>query len=174
VVRVPQVHATICPRPQGVKLATRSTGVMLALLLTTVIGSRFFTLNTEPSVPVGLWQKHAVPAVLTRGLVVIFAPPPPTFPWHPWWIPFLKPVAGIAGDVVCVDEEGFWVRDEWYGPMVATAGGRAVPHLDGCHTVGLGEVAVASHGRRSLDSRYIGMLRQEDMLYTATPVWVWR
>jgi len=151
--------------------------VNVALVLVAVcyyVSTFFVVLNVEPSVPVGLWRLHVVEAPLTRGVVVRYLPPAATWPWHPWWVAFLKPVAGIAGDVACVDEEGLWVRDEWYGPVVREAAGQVLPHIDGCVIVGVGEVFVASRHARSLDARYHGSVAVEVITHIATPLWTWR
>jgi conjugative transfer signal peptidase TraF len=131
-------------------------------------------LNLEPSVPLGVWRLRPVPATIERGMVVKFPAPAASFPWHPWWVPFLKPVVGLPGDVVCVDAEGVWVREEWYGPVVTAAAGRPLPHLDGCQTVRVGEVFVASPNARSLDSRYYGPIKVEQVTHVAMPAWTWR
>jgi type IV secretory pathway protease TraF len=146
-----------------------------ALLLSMVIAAHWFLcLNVEPSVPLGLWRLQPVPTVLTRGMVVYYDAPEAAWPWHHWWIPFLKPVAAVEGEVVCVDEEGLWVDDEWYGPVVAQAGGRALPHIEGCLTIQLGEVFVASRTARTHDSRYYGPVKVADIKKMATPIWTWR
>ena len=139
-----------------------------------LLARQVVALNGEPSVPLGVWWLRPVPATLERGMVVHFPAPEASFPWHPWWVPFLKPVAAMAGDVVCVDTQGLWVRGQWYGPVVAAAAGRRLPHLEGCQTIRAGEVFVASREARSLDSRYYGPVQVAQVTHVATPAWTWR
>lgn len=154
--------------------ARRVSAVLVGLCVGLYLSTAIVRVNVEPSVPVGLWQLHAVPAVLERGMVVLYPPPAASWPWHPWYIPFLKPVAGVAGDMACIVEGELWVRGVWYGRVVQEAAGRAVPHLEGCLTVAEGEVFVASLGARSFDSRYYGPVPVRAITHTATPVWVRR
>jgi type IV secretory pathway protease TraF len=94
--------------------------------------------------------------------------------WHARWVPLLKPIAAVAGEVVCVDEDVLRIGTEPYGRVYTEAGGYRLPRMTGCLTVGAGEVFVASKGYRSLDSRYFGPVKVGDITATATPVLVWR
>lgn len=141
------------------------------LVLTVGLGTvgffQVYRLNIEPSVPVGLWRLHRLPAQMEVGMVIVFSRSERR-------LPLLKPVVGLTGDVACVDSEGLWVRGAWYGPVVETAGGQPVPHLEGCVMVGEGEVFVASREPRSFDSRYYGPVPTPTVQARATPVWVRR
>jgi type IV secretory pathway protease TraF len=90
-------------------------------------------------------------------------------------MPLLKPIAAVAGDDVCVREDGVWVLDQWYGPVLHEAYGLPLPHPlpDGCATLGAGEVFVATVTHRSLDSRYFGPVPMQTLSARAIPIYTW-
>jgi type IV secretory pathway protease TraF len=79
----------------------------------------------------------------------------------------------MPGDEVCVHAEGLWVNQQPYGAVHQTWRGQPLPVFWGCHTVGEGEVFVASRVPQSLDGRYVGMTRVAETRL-AIPVWTWR
>jgi type IV secretory pathway protease TraF len=107
-------------------------------------------------------------------MLVVLPVPGSVQRWHSPWLPLLKPIAAVAGDQACVDEDELTISGEAYGRVYAEAGGYRLPQMTGCLTVGEGEVFVASKGYRSLDSRYFGPVRVQDITAWATPVLVWR
>jgi type IV secretory pathway protease TraF len=95
---------------------------------------------------------------------------------HVWsrWTPLLKPVAAVAGDAVCSTEGRLFINGEDYGPILRTAHGTPLPHLlQGCFVVQDGEVFLASHVSKSLDSRYFSCVRISDLTAHAIPVLTW-
>ena len=153
---------------------TRRNTMMAAVVGSLLLSLCWFRFNVEPSVPRGVYRLHAIRAPLTRGMLVILPVPESVQRWHSRWVPLLKPIAAVAGEVVCVDEDGLHIGAESYGRVYTEAGGYRLPHITGCLTVGEGEVFVASQGYRSLDSRYFGSVRVQDITAWATPVLVWR
>ena len=111
-------------RPSGVTDAPparrvrgrRSSLVLGVLVLTAVVSTRWVRLNLSASLPYGLYRMQAVPAEPHRGILVVL--PVPASVQHVWssWVPLLKPVAGVPGDVVCchqgstltVNGSGLW------------------------------------------------------------------
>ena len=83
--------------------------------------------------------------------------PPEVGAWHSRWVPLLKPVAAIEGDLVCTEEDGLWIEGQAFGPIYPEAGGAPLPRLRGCVRVPAGAVFLASPAPRSLDGRYFGM-----------------
>ena len=137
----------------------RSSLVLGVLVLTAVVSTRWVRLNLSPSLPVGLYRLTAVPAEVTRGTLVVL--PVPASVQHVWssWVPLLKPVAGVPGDVVCYAQEA---RLRSMGAIMARSPwrptARPLPHLDaGCQPVPEGMVFLASQAPKSLDGRYLGM-----------------
>jgi conjugative transfer signal peptidase TraF len=158
---------------QGRHWTQRNT-IVAAVLGSLLLSLYGFRVNVEPSVPLGVYRLHAIRAPLTRGMLVLFPVPASVQRWHARWMPLLKPIVAVAGDVVCVDDNGLRIGAESYGRVYTEAGGYPLPHITGCLTVGAGEVFVASKGYRSLDSRYFGSVRVQDLTAWATPVLVWR
>ena len=39
------------------------------------------------------------------------------------WLPLLKPIAALPGDLVCTSDEGLWIEGKAYGPVYPEAGG---------------------------------------------------
>ena len=66
-----------------------AAGVLLGL----AIGLTWIKINVSPSTPLGLYRLHPVARPLTRGTLVIVHVPG----WSARTVPFLKPVAAVAG-----------------------------------------------------------------------------
>lgn len=152
----------------------RSTVTLLVVLAGLVVSTRWYTLNTQPSVPYGFYRLGAVPSRLERGMLVVLWPPAVTFPWHPWWQRLLKPIAALPGDQVCILSVGMWINGEPYGPVLTEAHSKALPRLRGCHDVEEGTVVLATKTVRTLDSRYMGSIPVADLTAQALPLWTWR
>lgn len=153
---------------------TRSNTYCALMVAGCLLSMIWFRVNIEPSVPLGVYRLHAVSEPLPRGTLVLLPVPGSVQRWHAPWLPLLKPIAAIAGEVVCVDEDVLTIGGEAYGRVYTEAGGYRLPHMTGCLTVGEGEVFTASQGYRSLDSRYYGPVKISDITATATPLLVWR
>src|SRR5712691_2795765 len=151
---------------------THTTTILTLVLVGGLLSLRWVRVNIEPSVPVGIYRLHAVRTPLTRGTLVLVPVPASVQRWKSPWTPLLKPVAAVAGDQVCVKDEGLTIGDENYGRVYDEAGGYPLPHMEGCLTVGEGHIFVASKAYRSLDSRYFSAVRVESLIAIATPVWV--
>lgn len=152
----------------------RSTVVVGGLVLAAVLSTRWLCVNVSGSVPYGLYRLAPIRAPLARGPVVLF--PVPESVQHVWsrWTPLLKPVAAVAGDVVCSTEGRLCINGEDYGAVRRTAHGTPLPHIQaGCTAVQDGEVFLASPIRGSLDSRYFGPVRIADLTAHALPVLTW-
>ena len=98
-------------------VTTRDYG-FLGVVALLAISTQWFTINISPSVPVGLYRFVAIDAPLQRGDLLHL---PAVRFGHSWFyrkfIPLLKPVAGLPGDLVCVQPEGLWVQAEPYGAV---------------------------------------------------------
>ena len=89
-------------------------------------------------------------------------------------MPLLKPVAAVAGELVCVDDEGLWVAGVPYGRVYREVAGKTLPRMEGCHRLQEDEVFLASAQPRSLDGRYFGPTPLTALTAQAIPVWTWR
>ena len=143
------------------------------LVLAAVVSTRWVRVNVSPSAPLGLYRLAAVVPPLPRGTLVLLPVPPAVRPWHAWFLPLLKPVAGVPGDVVC-GEEALTINGTSYGPMYREAHGTTLPRLTGCMTVPEGAVFLASTRPRSLDGRYFGMTPVPTITARMVPLWTWR
>jgi type IV secretory pathway protease TraF len=152
---------------------TRSSLVLGGLVLAAVLSTRWVRLNCSPSAPLGFYRLTAVPTPLERGTLVVLPVPPEVGAWHSRWVPLLKPVAAIAGDFVCVWEEGLWIEGQWYGPVLREADGKVLPRMDGCVHVAPREVVLASPARHSLDARYFGPVATTALTAQAVPLLTW-
>jgi type IV secretory pathway protease TraF len=88
---------------------TWSSLVLGGLVLAAVLSTRWVRLNLSPSLPYGVYRLMPVSVPLSRGTLVVLPVPESVQAWHPWWIPLLKPVAGVAGDVVCHQDHSLFV-----------------------------------------------------------------
>ena len=152
----------------------RSSLVLGVLVLTAVVSTRWVRLNLSPSVPRGLYGLVAISTPLARGTLVVLPVPAAVRPWHASWVPLLKPVAAVAGERVCVDDEGLWVAGVPYGRVAVEADGHALPRMQGCHQLAEGDVFLASAHPRSLDGRYFGPTAIATLTARATPLLLWR
>ena len=64
---------------------------------------------------------QALPPTLTHGMLVVTPVPASVAPWHSTWTPFLKPIAGLPGDQVCILSTGLWINGEPYGVVYTRA-----------------------------------------------------
>ena len=116
-------------------------------------GGLGFRLNETPSVPVGLWRVSAV-AVLERGRVVSFCPPPTDVFLEarrrgylkrgncPGALePMLKVLAGLPGDEVLQTADALFIN------------GRALPHSKALKADAQGRPLPALASRRFVDPR---------------------
>lgn len=131
----------------------------------------WFKINVEPSVLYGLYCISRLPATLERGMLVTLPTPEAIRPWHPWWIPLLKPIAGLPGDQVCVLSVGMWIDGQPYGLVYERGHGKPLPRLRGCFTVPDGHVWLATKTRQTLDSRYYGAIPFTTLTAQAHPLW---
>jgi conjugative transfer signal peptidase TraF len=148
--------------------------VLGVLVLAAVVSTRWVRLNLSPSVPVGVYLLARLAPPLARGTLVLLPVPVVVRPFSRSGSPFLKPVAAIAGDAVCVHEGTLWVAGTSYGPVYAEADGKPLPHLEGCQMVPEAQVFLASTAPRSLDGRYFGLTRIAELTARALPLWTWR
>ena len=160
---------------------TRSSLVLCGLVLAAVVSTQWVRLNVSPSVPLGLYRLTAVPTPVEHGMLVVW--PVPASVQHVWsrWVPLLKPVAGIAGDVVCVWGATLWVWTDtagadpaWYGPVWREAHGTLLPQWTGCQVIPEGQVLLASRLPTSMDGRYFGPTPIADLTAQAVPLLTWR
>src|SRR5215831_12613621 len=161
-------------RPGGRAPRSPSSLVLGVLVLAAVVSTRWVRVNVSPSTPLGLYRLAAVAPPLARGTLVVLPVPPAVQRWHSAWLPLLKPIAALPGDLVCTSEAGLWIEGQAYGPVYSEAGGAPLPRLQGCVRVPAGAVFLASPAPRSLDGRYFGVTAIATLTAQAVPVLTWR
>jgi signal peptidase I len=129
-----------------------------------------YRLNVTPSLPLGLYRIGPIQQPLRRGDLVTFYLPAPLRQYR-LLRSFMKPVAGLPGDQVCVQEGTLLINGVDYGPVLPDAPARAVQEGD-CLTVGKGDIFTASDYPRSYDSRYFGAIALAEV-QRSTPVFTW-
>src|SRR5262249_44039228 len=139
----PRGCAPRAPRP-------RNSLVLGVLVLAAVVSTRWVRINVSPSAPLGLYRLAAEAPPLARGTLVVLPVPPAVQRWHSPWLPLLKPIAALPGDLVCTSEAGLWIEGQAFGPVCLEAGGAPLPRLRGCVRVPAGAVFLASPAPRSL------------------------
>jgi conjugative transfer signal peptidase TraF len=92
------------------------------------------------------------------------------------WDSFLKPIAAVAGDDVCVSlAEGLVINGERLAGVHRTdSAGHVVPVWSHCRQLMAGEFFVyAPRVANSYDSRYYGPVRAEMIKGVYKPLWTW-
>jgi conjugative transfer signal peptidase TraF len=136
--------------------------------------------NASASVPVGLYRVRSAEA-LHLGDVVAVVPPEPLARflaargYLPAGVPLLKPVAALAGQIVC--RRGGTVTVD--GVAIGEAQdrdrrGHHLPVWQGCRDLGGDEIFLMNpHAADSLDGRYFGPVPRASVLGRAVPLWTW-
>jgi signal peptidase I len=146
------------------------------------------TANLTPSVPMGLYVADHHVGTLTRGQIVAFPPhnSAARYGVEQGWIKpggaYIKRVAALAGDLVCVDAlltvttmgTGTTGTTKRIGPVARVdRTGRPLPHtLQGCSRVPVGSFLPVGDGLpNSFDGRYFGFVPVRMVQARLTPVW---
>ena len=148
-------------------LVVRLLRLVLVPLSLLAAGTSYVRLNISPSLPYGLYRMRSVASPLTRGMLVIVHVPG----WSARTVPFLKPVAAVAGEWVCRVGPTLVIHGEDYGPVHARWRGQSLPWSVGsetCVMVPPGHVFLASRAPQSLDSRYFGPVAITQLSAVAT------
>lgn len=153
-------------------------GGAACLLLACPSSSPRWMWNATTSVPVGLYVLSP-PTGLRRGDLVAIDPPGPLAARLaaqgvlPPGVPLLKPVAALAGQVVC--RRGGVVSIDGATVAIARARdglGRSLPGWSGCRRLDDGDLFVLSAAPGSYDGRYFGVLPASAVIARARPMWI--
>jgi conjugative transfer signal peptidase TraF len=135
--------------------------------------------NRTASLPFGLYFRSSETRPYEGGLVALRVPPRVRELVHDRrYLPdgslLIKPVAAVAGDVVCTRRGILYINGEPYGRILARdSDGRALPAYEGCGALPEGQVFLASHHPGSFDSRSFGPVDIHALQGTVTPLWTY-
>jgi len=132
--------------------------------------------NRTESAPKGLYRLSD--GALTLNAWAVVSADAPSAEWiqtrgylPPDW-PIIKRVRGLFGDKICRENHSIAIN----GELVATAlkadsTGQNLPAWQGCFTVKADEVFLLNDHPRSLDGRYFGVTKTEDVRGSAVLIW---
>lgn len=152
-----------------------------SLLLAKVLFSSFepeLVLNFTPSTPIGVYRLSPL-ETLTKGEFVAFIPPlrvrriAEDRPWYRTNHYFIKQVAGVAGDEVCIENGELSIDRKAIGPVFKTDRlGVPLPHHEGCILVPENSAfLIGPDSEWSFDSRYFGTMKLEELTSKAELLW---
>jgi len=132
--------------------------------------------NRTESAPKGLYLREG--GVLRKGDWAIVSADAPSAIWiaehgflAPGW-PIIKRVAGVPGDETCRKNERVFVNRALVAVALETdSAGRKLPAWSGCKTLQDGEFFLLNDHPRSLDGRYFGATKSEDIDGKARFLW---
>ena len=166
-------------RDRSLVLALAAVGAAALVAPSVLSAGKRVVFNTTASAPIGFyWLEHRAPAI---GDLAVVRPPAALAAWMarrrylPLNVPLLKGVVATAGTQVCVVDERVFVA----GRIVAVARtrdrwGRPLTPWRGCRRLAADEVFLLNLAApASLDSRYFGPLRRQDIVGPARPMWTW-
>lgn len=164
---------------RSIWLSIAGTAVSLMLLPSVVPLPPVLLWNGSASVPIGLYAVHPA-GTLRVGDIVVVRPPEPLARYPnsrralPDGVPLIKPIAALAGQMVC--RIGGIVSVD--GVTLAKAQdrdrhGRKLPVWQGCRLLGPAEIFLMNAAQPdSLDGRYFGVLPTSTVIGRATPLWL--
>lgn len=139
--------------------------------------SPLFVLNVSQSMPVGLYVIIARPP--SRGEFAALRLPGPVRGianvrgYLPANAVLIKPVAGIAPDLVCRHEGIVTINGHLAAHALTTdTSGRLLPQWSGCHVVEDRQLFVLSEEKHSFDGRYFGLVDVRYVMGTAVAITV--
>lgn len=164
-------------------------GAAVAHLIVSVGAVQLYTVNTSPSIPIGIYRVVSRIRPGIGDLVLVCLPTRVAdFARARGYLtrgrcasgvePLGKRVAGTAGDTVAVRSQGVVINSRLIAgttPLRVDSRGRLLPQLAGDRWVlRPGELWLLATGHpRSLDSRYFGPVSVRGVIAVLRPVWTW-
>lgn len=88
-------------------------------------------------------------------------------------IPLLKRVAALPGDEICRESQAIFINEiRVADAQMFDSFGREMPAWSGCFTLQSDQIFLLNDPERSLDGRYFGATKFDDVIGAAQPVWV--
>lgn len=162
-------------RPNVLTVAAASAAA-IAVAAVAIPTEGFFLWNRTESAPKGLYLRGG--GALRKGDWAIVSARAPAAIWiaeheflAPGW-PIIKRVAGVPGDEICRKSERIFINSALVAVALETdSAGRELPRWSGCTTLGDGEFFLLNDHARSLDGRYFGATKAEDIDGKAHLLW---
>jgi conjugative transfer signal peptidase TraF len=156
-------------------------GVVLILIfligVTQLSGIKLFLYNYTDSLPHGIYLLHH--GACSKGDLVAFIPSSGAkqlirerhYLREDGYL--MKYLAAEKGDHVCTDTGKLIVAGENYGEILSRdKEGRDLPRYHFCGILQEGYIVAVKGKNNSFDSRYFGPIKQETILGTVTPFWL--
>jgi len=143
------------------------------------LGASHLIWNRTASLPLGLYLRSSKERACEGELVALRVPPSVRPLVHDRrYLPdgslLIKPVAAVAGDVVCTRRGVLTINGAPFGPVLSRDSlGRALPVYEGCGALPQGQVFLASHHPGSFDSRSFGPVDIHALKGSVTPLWTY-
>lgn len=88
-------------------------------------------------------------------------------------IPLLKRVAALSGDEICRKSEAIFINETYVAEArISDSFGRELPQWSGCVTLQPDELFLLNDHERSLDGRYFGATKADEVIGVARPLWI--
>jgi conjugative transfer signal peptidase TraF len=179
------------PRPVrriGARLHTKAPLYIILIAAMLVAGMRLIwpkygpelIVNYTHSEPDGIYRlKRVELSKLQAGQMVAF-PVPEQFRelviergWVNAGHPLMKHVGALAGDLVCIADDGLRINSAFVGPVFTVDSmGQPMPRVRGCMMIGEGQFfPISTHTDKSFDGRYIGPQPLSAVVGVLYPVW---
>ncbi len=133
--------------------------------------------NASASAPVGLYRiEDRAPEIGDLVLVQVGAEIKEFIAereYLPPEIPLLKRVAARSGAKICREDEAVLIdKNHVADALLFDSRGRKLPVWSGCFTLQSDEIFLLNAPAKSLDGRYFGATKLDDVIGVAVPVWV--
>jgi len=160
------------------KIIALSCGSIAAILLAGVVQvAPILVWNASASAPIGLYLIENCP--LEIGDYALIAPDGTLEKfiagrgYLPENIPLLKRVAALPGDEICREGEAIFINETYVAEArIFDSFGRELPKWNGCFTLQSDESFLLNDHEKSLDGRYFGATKADDVIGVARPVLV--
>lgn len=131
--------------------------------------------NRTASAPTGLYWLSDAPFTLGRWVVVSSQSAEAKWAQGRGYVgkdwPLLKQIAGVPGDEICRAGRDVFINNETVAiALSVNSAGRSLPVWDGCVRLKSDEVFLLTPHPASLDGRYFGPVKQQDLDGVAIPV----
>ena len=166
-------------RREAVKFIAASGAAIVALSFANVANlAPILIWNASASAPIGLYRidrnkRFEIGDVVLVGPDEALAKFIAERGYLPENIPLLKRVAALSGDEICRESEAIFINDVRVADaLIFDSSGRFMPSWTGCFTLQSDEMFLINDPGNSLDGRYFGATRAEDVVGVAKPLWI--